>query len=69
MRGRSRRASGVALDGAKVLVTGYDTVENVTIPWVARVDPNTAAIDYLFKGKAGGIATAPKQARPSPRAP
>jgi len=53
----SSTTRGVALDGAKVLVTGYDTVENVTYPWVARVDPNTAAIDYLFKGEAGGIAT------------
>lgn len=48
---------GVALDGDHVLVTGYDTVADKTYPWVAQVDPNTAAVDYLFKGKAGGIAT------------
>ena len=33
----SSTTRGVALDGAKVLVTGYDTVENVTYCYGARL--------------------------------
>jgi len=50
--------SAVALDQAgNILAVGTDTIDDESRPWLALIDPHTADVNYLFKGKVGEVAT------------
>ena len=50
--------AGIALSSeGDILAVGNETVDDESRPWLAQIDPHTAAVNHLFKGKAGEVAT------------
>lgn len=50
--------SAVALDQVgQILAVGNETIGGESRPWLAQIDPHTAEVNHLFKGKAGEVAT------------